>query len=99
MDEGNVSQTDSNRRRRAPVARPLIPPRSADHRDAVPHKCPMTNCISGVHGDYCDGSKPPWVVSVKVNLLNPGKIGLKQFRLGSCYTLSLLLSNLVTFFI
>ena len=61
-----------NRNGHAPVARPIIPPRSADRRDSPPHRCAHTGCISGVHGDYCDGSTPSWVFSLKVNLLNPG---------------------------
>ena len=74
MDETNSSQNGTNRRALMPVAHPLIPPRSAENRNAALTRCGHTNCISGFHGDYCDGSKPGWFFSLSVNLLNPGII-------------------------
>jgi len=71
IDE-NFTQLESNRSRRLPVARPLIAPRSNENRYAKLYDCPIQNCISGAHGNYCDGSIPSWLFSLKINLLNPG---------------------------
>jgi Fanconi anemia group J protein len=73
IDSSNYIEHGSNRDGRNPVARPLITPRSRDRRN-TPRRICCEGCISGIHGDYCDGSKPPWLFSLKVNLLNPGII-------------------------
>ena len=74
LEDDNNQNTPRRRFKKKPRRAPFMSPKTSTRPDAFLNDCNIIGCPNAgrAHGDYCDGSTPPWECHLIIRLLSPG---------------------------